>query len=319
MEEMTIPSMLVVGGSGFIGHHVVKRGVDQGWRVTSLGLNRPSPARSVDGAHYFVADLTNENTIREIGNNCFDYVVNLGGYIDHTLFGNGGRRTIYSHFDGLLNLIEFLDRSKIRRLIQIGSSDEYGDATAPQTESQREQPISPYSLGKVAATHFLQMLHRTEALPVVILRLYLTYGPGQGEQRFLPQIILNCLKNQEFQTSKGDQIRDFCYIDDTVDAIFQTLDCDAANGRVLNIASGQPSRIRDVVESIVSMIGAGKPQFGLIPYRPCENMLLYGDISSARNILRWAPATSLDVGLRATIDSIRSTNFHSETRELDGQ
>ncbi len=302
---MIIPSMLVVGGSGFIGHHVVKRGVDQGWQVTSLGLNQPSPARRVDGAHYFVADLTNESTLREIGNNCFDYVVNLGGYIDHTLFGNGGRRTIRSHFDGLLSLIEFLDRSTIRRLIQIGSSDEYGDATAPQTESQREQPISPYSLGKVAATHFLQMLHRTEAFPVVILRLYLTYGPGQGDQRFLPQIICNCLKNQEFPTSKGEQIRDFCYVDDTVDAIFRALDCDAADGRVLNIASGQPSRIRDVVEMIVSMIGAGKPRFGLIPYRPGENMILYGDISTARDILRWAPATPLDVGLRATIDSMR--------------
>ena len=312
-----MPRMLVVGGSGFIGHHVVKRGVGLGWQVTSLGLNQPLPARRVAGVHYFVGDVCNESTLKEIGHNRFDYVVNLGGYIDHTLFNNGGRRAIRSHFDGLLGLIEFLDRSTIRRLVQIGSSDEYGTAPAPQTESQREQPISPYSLGKVAATHFLQMLHRTEDFPAVILRLFLTYGPGQGDQRFLPQIISNCLSNKEFPASKGEQVRDFCYIDDTVEAIFRAFDCDAANGLVFNIASGQPKKIHEVVEMVVNMVGGGKPKFGLIPYRTGENMLLYGDISTAQNILKWRPATPLVAGLQATIESMRHSSLGWTNTRID--
>ena len=90
----------------------------------------------------------------------FDYVVNLGGYINHQLFKDGGRNLIDTHFITIQNLVEVLPRNKLKRFVQIGSSDEYGNAPAPQNEKMREQPISPYSLAKVASTHFLQMLHK---------------------------------------------------------------------------------------------------------------------------------------------------------------
>ena len=79
----------------------------------------------------------------------------------------------------------------------------------PQCEELREQPISPYSLAKVASTHFLQMLQRTEGFPAVVLRLFLTYGPHQDNRRFLPQIIQACLRDDEFAVSDGHQLRDF--------------------------------------------------------------------------------------------------------------
>ena len=71
------------------------------------------------------------------------------------------------------------------RFVQIGSSDEYGNIKAPQHEESREHPISPYSIGKLASTQFLQMLHRTEGFPAVILRPFLIYGPGQDNKRFI--------------------------------------------------------------------------------------------------------------------------------------
>ena len=67
----------------------------------------------------------------------------------------------------------------IKRFVQIGSSDEYGNIKAPQQEESREHPISPYSIGKLASTQFLQMLHRTEGFPAVILRPFLIYGPDK--------------------------------------------------------------------------------------------------------------------------------------------
>ena len=63
------------------------------------------------------------------------------------------------------------------------------------------------------------MLHRTESFPATILRLFLTYGPGQNNLRFLPQIIKGCVNNQSFPTSAGEQLRDFCYVEDVVNAI----------------------------------------------------------------------------------------------------
>ena len=134
------------------------------------------------------------------------------------------------HFTALQNLLEVIPRGKLKRFVQIGSSDEYGNASAPQHETLREQPISPYSLAKVASTHFLQMLHLTENFPAVTLRLFLTYGPGQDTGRFLPQIIRGCLADLTFPTSAGKQLRDFCYLDDTVRAILQALNVPKVDG-----------------------------------------------------------------------------------------
>ena len=180
--------------------------------------------------------------------------------------------------------------------------NEYGNAKAPQHEGLREQPISPYSLAKVSSTHFLQMLHCTEGFPSVVIRLFLTYGPGQDKGRFLPQIIRGCLDNLTFPTSKGEQLRDFCYVDDSVEAILKALEVSEAEGEVLNVASGVPYSIRTMIEKVCELSGFGNPQYGDIPYRPGESMALYANISKAKNILQWEPSTSLNVGLQKTVD-----------------
>lgn len=302
---MKPPRLLVAGGSGFIGRYVVRRGVCQGWHVTSLGLNNPEVHRIVPGARYIMADLTQKDSLRQLADNRFDYVVNLGGYIDHMLFGCGGRRLIHAHFDGLLNLLECLDRTSIKRFVQIGSSDEYGDVPAPQHEGARERPISPYSLSKVAATHFLQMLYRSEGFPAVVLRLFLTYGPGQDAKRFLPQIIKSCLSDSVFPVSNGEQLRDFCYVEDTVSAIFLALESDVANGEVFNVGSGLPMTVKEMVEKVCFIVGKGHPQFGLIPYRVGENMELYADTKKIKSILGWIPSVSVELGIFNLIDSFR--------------
>jgi nucleoside-diphosphate-sugar epimerase len=305
---MMPPRLLVIGGSGFIGQHVVRRGMSKGWEVISLGLNTPDNSKIISGVHYIEADLTQVDSLQKIVDSRFDYIVNLGGYIDHALFCSGGRRLIHSHFDGLLNLLELLDRTAVKRFVQIGSSDEYGNALAPQNVGLRERPISPYSLAKAAATHFLQMLHRTEGFPVVTLRLFLAYGPGQDERRFIPQIIRGCLNDSEFPVSAGAQIRDFCYVEDAVNAIFLALDSDLANGEIFNVGSGVPITIKALIEQICSIIGMGRPKFGVVPYRVGENMALYADLKKIRNLLGWEPQTSLDAGLHYTIDSMRRTH-----------
>ncbi len=298
--------LLVVGGAGFIGQHVVKKALVQRFNVTVLTKNSCSPADKLDDVSYLSVDISHkESLLAKLENKVFDYVINLGGYIDHANYSNGGDEVYDVHYNGVRNLVDCLDRSKIKGFVQIGSSDEYGNNPAPQSEAQRELPISPYSCAKVVSTYFLQMLYKTENFPAVILRPFLVYGPGQGEERFIPQIIKGCLNNQRFPTSKGEQLRDFCFIGDFIQAIFLSLNNNKAHGEVINIASGKPISIKKMINKITNLVGSGQPQFGLVSYRTGENMSLYGDITKAKSLLDWSPGVGLEQGLEETIEWVK--------------
>ena len=298
--------LLIVGGTGFIGINVTKEAVKRGFHVSVISKKKYLKLEQISEAKYISVDITDAKSLLfKLKGLSFDYVLNLGGYVDHSNYFNGGDEIINVHFNGTKNLVNCIDKDNLKGFIQIGSSDEYGDNTAPQNENHRELPISPYSFAKVASTHFLQMLYRTEGFPVVILRPFLVYGPEQDDNRFIPQIIKGCLNNEKFSVSHGEQLRDFCYIDDVVDAIFLSIKNDDCFGKVINIASGEAISIKDVITNIQNIIGMGKPQFGKVPYRVGENMELYANICKAKNLLKWVSKVGLKHGLRKTINFYR--------------
>jgi nucleoside-diphosphate-sugar epimerase len=293
--------ILVIGGTGFIGNHIISSSLQKGYQPCSFSLgNRKT---SLNGVEYLYGDLLNKNEIRKLfSENSFEYIVDCGGYINHINFSSGGENIIQEHLNSLYSIVEGLDRKVLRKFLYLGSSDEYGNNPAPQNEEMKERPISPYSYAKAAGSHFLQMMFRSEKLPVSIARLFLTYGPGQDDKRFIPQIIKGCLKDQEFPTSFGEQFRDFCYVDDSIDGIFKILENEESNGEIFNIASGQNITIRAMIEKLVKYIGKGRPKFGEVAYRTGENMELFADISKAKKVLNWEPKVSLDDGLQKTIE-----------------
>jgi nucleoside-diphosphate-sugar epimerase len=295
--------LLVVGGTGFIGQHVLESAIKKGMSVDSISLQNlgENSAAQINGVDYLSIDLLNSDGLNRIlSKRSYRYVVNLSGYIDHSL--NGDVNRVYqSHFLGVLNLINSLDQVCLKRFIQVGTSDEYGNQPAPQDELMREMPISPYALAKMSATQLIQMLNRTQNFPGTILRLFLAYGPRQSMNRFIPTVISNAIRNVEFSTSGGEQYRDFCYIDDFVESIFLAFENDLVDGEVINIGSGLPMTVKSVVELIIKKVGGGIPLWGKHPYRPGENMNLYADINKAKRILNWKPTRSLDFGLDETI------------------
>jgi len=294
--------ILIIGGTGFIGSHLAEFLNKKKWDVTVTSLTKKKKFSNSE-IKIIKLDLVDlKKTSDFIKKKTFEYVVNLSGYIDHSSFFQKKNTILESHFYGVLNLVKNINRKKLKKFIQIGSSDEYGNLNSPQRESKKEMPISLYSFSKLATANFFQMLYRTENFPVTILRIFLAYGPGQDQKRFIPQIITGCLQNKSFDTSEGKQLRDFCYIDDIISAIYKCLLNTKNNGEIFNVGSGKPIQIKFLINKIVSQLKSGKPAFGKIKYRKNENMSLFPDISKIKKNVGWKPKVDLSQGIKKTIE-----------------
>ncbi len=297
--------LLVVGGTGFIGYHVIKEAKKRGWKITSISLRKPNKKRFHKGVDYKQVDITNFDSLKKKININYDFVVNAGGYGRHPNFNREGEKLFNAHFLGTINLIKILLKKKIKRFIQIGSSAEYGKEKSPQNENSQSIPRTPYALAKFSCTHFLKNFNQINNFPSTILRFYLVYGPNQNRNRILPQVIDNCLKDKKFPTTKGDQYCDFCFIDDAVKAIFKAMSSKKINGEIINIGSGRPIKIRHVINTIHRLIGKGKPQFGKLKYNKDINMKIYPNIKKAKRVIDWTPKVNFIQGLKLTIESFK--------------
>ena len=194
MSQLKNSSILIVGGAGFIGTNLVKKLLKLGSKVTSLSLKRKKNKLTHKNLKYVYCDYTKFNLLKKKINKSFEYVVNLGGYINHSKFFTKGRLVIDSHFLSTMNLLLSLKKKKLKRYLHIGTCDEYGANISPIKENSREDPITPYALAKLASINLLIMLNKTENFPATALRLFLVYGPQQKTNRLIPQVIKGCLK-----------------------------------------------------------------------------------------------------------------------------
>jgi len=299
------PRLLVIGGTGFIGYHLSLKAIKKGWKVTSVSTNKPKKHRYLNKVNYLKIDIADLKKLEKKLVGSFDYVVNLGGYVDHRSFENGGEKIIKVHFTGVVNLTKIISRKRIKKFVQVGSSAEYGNCKAPQNENQDGQPISPYALAKLASTNFLLMLNKNNNFPVCVLRFFQIYGPKQDQNRVVPKAIQSCLKNRKFAASKGDQIRDFCFIDDAVDAIFLALKSRKSNGEIFNIGFGKAIKIKKAINTIQQIIGLGTIDYGKIKYRKDENMSVYPNINKVVNKLKWKPKINFNQGIKISINSLK--------------
>ena len=299
--------ILIIGGTGFIGSKLIDFYKKKKFKIFSISLKKRD-TKNYKNLKNFYFDISNKKKcINFFKKYSFDYVVNLAGYVDHRSFYTKKNNIIESHLFGTLNTILYINRSILKKYLYIGSSDEYGLNKSPQKEILREMPNSLYSFSKTASTHFLQMISRSENFPTSIVRIFLTYGPGQKENRFIPQIIHGCLKDLKFKTSSGKQIRDFCYIDDVVRAINMVLLSKKSIGEVYNIGSSKPIKIKKVVQIIKSIIKKGTPIYGSFKLRKNENIKLFPKINKIKKEIGWKPKFSLHEGLKKTIKYLKNT------------
>ena len=146
---------------------------------------------------------------------------------------------------------------------------------------------------------------KKKKFPSTILRLYQAYGPRQDLNRFIPIIISGCIKNKKFPCSNGNQLRDFLHVDDVVDAIIKSLTNKSARGQIINIGSGKPRKIKNIIDYIKKTLKGGYPQFGRVKLRKDEILEVYPDIKKAKNKINWSPRISFKKGLKITINSYK--------------
>tara|TARA_X000001036_G_scaffold74675_1_gene66168 strand:- start:210 stop:1112 length:903 start_codon:yes stop_codon:yes gene_type:complete len=288
--------ILVVGGTGFIGFHLAKHCIKKKFKVVSFSKNHPRKIRYLKKVKYLQGDISRKKDL-DILNEPFDYVVNLGGYVDH----KNKIKTFNSHLKGCKNLSNYFLKKKIKSFIQLGSSGEYGSIKSPQKETPQGNPKSFYAKAKFLATSHLLNLYRNYKFPVTILRLYQGYGPKQDINRFIPIVIEACLENKKFDCSNGNQLRDFVHVEDIVVAIIKSIDNKRAKGEIINIGSGKPKKIKNIINFLVNRLKGGKPLFGKIKLRKDEILKIYPDISKANKILKWRPKINFTKGLINTI------------------
>ena len=298
--------VLILGGSGFIGSNLANAFLRFNAKVTVV-FCKSSQQEYLNNNLIQIHHNFETGPCDQIRKNNYDFVINCSGYIDHSDYFANGTAIIKNQLFALFNIIESLNNQKLKKFIQIGSSDEYGHNIAPQKESQRESPLTPYGFAKTASTHFIQMLNKNIDFPAIVLRPFLVYGPGQKMNRFIPYAVKNCLNNNNFDITDGRQIKDFLYIEDFIEAVFCSILCpNDLNGSVFNISSGNPISIRDVVEIIQNICHGGNPIFGSKQMPKKENQKLYTELDYVNSSLNWEPKISIEDGLFKVIDHIKN-------------
>ena len=291
--------ILVVGGTGFIGYHVLKNIHSKKYLRYSLSKNKPTREKRLKHVRYLYSDITNYKDLKKKLSIDFDHVINLSGYIDHSK----KKDNFLCHYLGSKNLIDIFKLKKIQTYIQVGSSLEYGNLKSPQSEKKICKPVSWYGKSKFRASQYLQEISKVYNLPYIILRPYQIYGPKQKKNRLIPQTIDACLKNKEFSCTSGTQRRDFIYIDDFVSLIRKILIKKDIRYEIFNVGSGKPVLVKNIIKKIKNFTKLGNPKFGAIRMRKDEIMDLYSSTKKIKKYFNWLPKVKLNQGLKKTVNS----------------
>ncbi|HEX4773171.1 MAG TPA: GDP-mannose 4,6-dehydratase [Bryobacteraceae bacterium] len=309
--------VLVTGGSGFIGSHLVHRllleGSDVAVMVRYGNVMRCERLRGCwDQLTIIEADLRNRGALQQAREFAPDVVYHLAAY-NHV---GESFVQVEECFDvnakGTANLLDTLS-GYAGKFVYLSTSEVYGHQTAvPFEESMRPEPISPYAVTKYAGEQYCSLYQRLDnSLPVVIVRGFNVFGPYQSSKAIIPELIVNCLQNKPIRTTKGEQTREFNFVSNLVDGIVAASQYDNPLPGVINIASGQETAIRDLVFKIAEITGGtSNIEIGALPYRPTEIWRMFADTTRARTLLDWEPKVGLAEGLRITVEWFREYLKH---------
>ena len=302
--------VLVTGGAGFIGSHVVDRLVADGYEVRIIDNLSAGKLENISGhlkrgsVDFIEGDVRRASVVEKSVEDV-DVVLHLAAVTSVALSVENPRFTFDVNVKGTVNLLRSCAKKKVGKFLFASSTAVYGQPKfLPITEEHPTNPISPYAESKLAGEKFCLGFHEKQLLRSVVLRLFNVYGPRQGVNDYngvISQFIDRVRRGLPLVIhGDGWQTRDFVNIRDVVKAVLNAMESEYAEGNVFNIGIGVPTSINELAESLLGSAGLNlqvlheEPRLGDINHS-------YADISKAKKLLGYRPTVSLKTGLRTLL------------------
>ena len=316
MSDFSACSVLVTGGAGFIGSHLVERLVSEGAAVCviddfSTG-SRENLAPFMDRIDLHEQSITDPAACAAacVG---IDYVLHQAALPSVSRSVSNPIATHDVSATGTLNMLVAANDAGVRRLVYAGSSSAYGDTpTLPKHEGMASMPRSPYAVAKLAGEHYVQVFPPLFGLETAILRYFNVFGPRQDPNSVYSAVIplfINAALAGQAPTIHGDggQTRDFTYIDNVVDANLRacTAPPEGVSGEVFNVGCGERISVTDLWQAIQAATGVElEAQYGAPRAGDVRDSL--ADLTKICDRLGYEVKVSLHEGIRLTADWLSS-------------
>ncbi len=311
MADFKGKKVLVTGACGFIGSHLAERLVALGADVrafvhyNSLGtkgwLDHSKAAAEMDCRF---GDIADPDSVRDAMTDR-DTVFHLAALIGIPYSYIAPESYVRTNVSGTLNVLRSA-RETGALVIHTSTSEVYGTARyVPIDEEHPLQGQSPYSASKIGADKLTQSFHLSFGLPVVTVRPFNTYGPRQSMRAIIPTIIAQALKGGSVRLGNLGPTRDLNFVSDTVEGFICAASTPQAIGGTFNLGSGEEISIGGLVDLIAKVMKRPlSPALENERVRPSGSEVerLLADASQARTVLGWAPAVSLEEGIRRTLE-----------------
>jgi len=306
--------VLVTGGAGFIGSHLVEALVGRGTPVRvvdSLATGHRANLEHLGGAYEWVeGDLADFSV-------CERAVEGIDAVLHHAAIPSVPRSVaepIESHASGptaTLNVLEAARRAGVRRVVFAASSSAYGETVElPKHEAMVPDPLSPYAAGKLAGEHYVRVYARTMGLDGISLRYFNIFGPRQDPSSPYSGVISLFARamaegRKPIIYGDGRQTRDFTYVANVVAANLRALDFPGKlGGQAINIGTGRRVSLLDLVAAINGALGTSlEPEFR--PERAGDVRDSQADLARARELIGYEPVVDFEEGLRKTLGASR--------------
>jgi len=288
--------VLVTGGAGFIGSHLVDALVAAGLRVRTIDNFATGRREYLNQAAEIVdGDIRDASSIADAFEGV-DTVFHVAAQPRIPLSLAKPVETHMTNVVGTLNVLIAARDNKVRRVVYSGSSSVYGEqATIPLVETMTPNPLNPYALQKYVGEQYTRMFHRLFAMQTITLRYFGVYGPRmpyEGSYLLAIAAFVNARRNGRPLEIHGDgeQTRDFTHVSDVVSANILAMDCEVADGRAINIGRGENVSLN----RIAAMIGGPTVHH---EGRAGDMRDTLADRTQAELILGWRPRISIEEGI----------------------
>ena len=299
-------NILVTGGAGFIGSHVVDELLKNHSVVVIDDLSTGSKKSLNPQAIFYQADICSSDLQKIFKKHKFDAIIHLAAQINARLSISDPLHDAKTNMEGTLNLLELAKTYKIPRFVFASSIAIYGTPIyMPCDENHPSNPLSPYGISKYGAEKYVQLYSRAHGIQYTILRYANVYGPRQnakGEAGVISIFIDNALQSKPLKIfGDGKQTRDFVFVEDVAKATILGLSC---RNITANIASDSVISITDLAKRIQRL--SSKPiQIIYGDAMPVYIKHIQVDTTKAKKMLGWKASVPLDKGLEKTITYFR--------------